>query len=1096
MNNPPRGIDDRLSDLLLAWEESVAAGEPLSAAALCREAPDLLPGLEREIGRLQAIDHFMSGKNDHESANSSRTMGTDEVDGRIPTLPGYEVLEELGRGGMGVVYKARQLSLNRLVAVKTLAGGRWGQPGFVARLRQEALALSRINHRGVVQVIDVIETGHAVSIVLEYVDGDSLARRQCGAPLPPAEAARLTLTIARTLAAVHAQGILHRDIKPGNVLLSHTGEIKISDFGLAKEEGRSDGLTVPGELLGSPAYMAPEQAHGRIAEIGVRTDVYSIGATLYELLTGRPPFQAASHVDILRHVIDVDPVPPRMLNPGIPRDLETLTLKCLEKEPARRFSSADELADELKRFLGGNPIFSRPIGPFDRLWRWCRRRPAAAALVAVSAAAAIVVVTGLSVHYRNLTKYTTELARLNADLSRATTTAQDLQRTAEEHERQAKDGLYASDMDRAAIAWRDADTQGLTELLVRHMPLPNESDRRGFEWWYLRRRATLARQVLLDVGSPVYLLRYSSDRGVLAAAGRDAVVRLFDPGTGEILQELATGQLEVNGVAFSPDGKELGTAGDDGTVRIWDLKTGAERLRIGAHSDKAFVVLFTLDGQRVITCGNDPLIRVFDARSGGAVGTCEGHQESVQNLILADDGKRLLSGGNDHAARIWDLETGRELSRIATTGAVRSLAAAWEKNLLVTGSEAGFVQTWDIRDGRKLAEVKHLDSIESLALDPAGTLLAAGDRSGGIRVWQLNADGAIVSDSLRVWQAHQRITYSLVWSSDGSRLISSGQGGRVVSWRITAEARDAGPFRFTVGNANAFALIPGTDSLLTTAFDARQLIRWDWKTGRQAELLPGDSSTDLRVSPDAKFVVVRRHPPALRVFPLAGLSGQQVPAAPLFDWNPGGTIRGMQFSPDSRAIAVPFQKEGDGDSLDNQTVWLHGSPDFQRSERIPVSGAKTVAFAPNGRRLAVGKDTGLVLWDIAARRTVWERPQTDFSSIAFSPDGKLVVSGGVGRLVIVRDAADGSVRFRLASHRARIDAFAFSPDSRTLATASADGAIKLWNLPTGQELFELRGPGPPCDRLEFADDGKNLLTLVSVPGPDRNEMLVFQAGDE
>ncbi len=466
------------------------------------------------------------------------------------------------------------------------------------------------------------------------------------------------------------------------------------------------------------------------------------------------------------------------------------------------------------------------------------------------------------------------------------------------------------------------------------------------------------------------------------------------------------------------------------------------------------MVLFTVDGRQMITCGNDPRIRVFNSHSGDIVGTLEGHQDTVQSLILADDGKRLVSGGNDHSARIWDIGTGRELSRVATTGAVCSLAAAWDRNLLVTGTEAGFVQTWDIRDGRKLAEVKHLDAIESLALDPAGRLLAAGDRSGGIRVWQLNADGAIVPDSLRVWQAHQRITYSLVWASDGSRLISSGQGGRVISWRVAAEAPDTGPFRFTVGNANAFALIPGTDSLLTTASEQQQLIRWDWKSGSRKELLPGHAYNDLRVSPDAKYVAVRRHPAALQVFLLAEISGRQSPATPLCDWNPGGTIRGMQFSPDSRCIAVPFQKEGTADSLDGQTVWLHGSPDFQNSESIPVSGAKSVAFAPDGRRLAVGKDTGLVVWDVSERRAVWESPQTDFSSIVFSPDGKLVVTGGVGRLVIVRDAADGRVRFRMASHRARIDAFAFSPDSRTLATASVDGAIKLWHVPTGQELFE------------------------------------------
>ncbi|MGE5190858.1 MAG: WD40 repeat domain-containing serine/threonine-protein kinase [Deltaproteobacteria bacterium] len=1095
MNDPVSSHDDRLTELLLVWEEAAAAGQPESAAALCAGSPELAAALQREIDRLQAVDRFMSGGTTAEFGQSQPAADPNVESGRFPSLPGYEVLEELGRGGMGVVYKARQQSLDRLVAVKTLAGGRWGQPGFVSRMRQEALALSRINHPHVVQVIDVVETPDAVSIVLEYVDGESLARRQRVAPVAPAEAAALAQTIARTLAGVHEQGILHRDIKPANVLISRTGDVKISDFGLAKQEGSSEGLTLTGELLGSPAYMSPEQAQGRTAEIGVRTDVYAIGATLYELLTGRPPFHAGSHVETLRQVIESDPVPPRLLNPGFPRDLETVALKCLEKDPARRFSSAGELADELARFLAGKPIRSRPIGSLSRLARWSRRRPAAAALVAVSAAAAIAVVAGLSVHYRNLTKYNNDLTRLNNDLTSATTAAQNLQRIAEEHERQAKDGLYASDMNRAAIAWRDADTQGLAELVDRHIPAANEPDRRGFEWWYLHRLATPAHKVLLQVGSPVYVLCYSPDRRLLAAAGKDAIVRLFDPDTGKVARELATGQIEINGLAFSPDGGDLATAGDDGTVRVWILEEGVERLRIDAHPDKAFQLLYTPDGRQIVTCGDNPVIRVFAADSGSPIRILEGHERTVQSLVLADDGKTLLSASSDGTARTWNLETGGPLSRITATGAVRSLVGAGDRNLIATGSDAGFLQIWNIRDGRKLGEVKHLDAIESLALHPEGRLLAAGDRSGSIRVWPLSAEGEVGPDSLRAWQAHRGTTHALTWSFDGSRLISAGRGGRIIMWSLATAARDAGPSRFTIGKGNSYSLIPGTHSLLTIALEHRSLIRWDWRTGRQEESLIGDRYSDVHVSPDAQFVAVKLQSKALQVFPLAEVFRHPLAEIRLLDWNPGGEIRGAQFSPDSQTVAVPFQPEGTESRPEEQGVWLHGRPGFQRSERVPVPGAKAVAFSPDGGRLALGKDTGLVLWNIHEHRIVWESPQTDFSSVAFSPDGKLVVTGGVGRLVVVRDAEDGRIHFRLASHRARINTFAFSSDSRTLATASADGVIKLWHIPTGQELFELRGPGAACDRLEFAGDNRHLLALISNPGPDRDEILVFQAAD-
>ena len=286
MSHNATKLDERLAELLVEWEESVVAGTPLTPAVLCRECPELVVDLEREIARLQAVDRFMFPPKKGETGAVTRAPGAMSQAAGLPRISGYEVLEELGRGGMGVVYKARQQSLGRLVAMKTLAGSRWSQPGYVDRLRQEAQSLSKINHPNVVKVIDVVDTDHAVSIVLEYVDGESLARKQNGAPLLPRDAAQLMLTLASAIAAVHEQGLLHRDIKPANVLISRTGDVKMTDFGLAKEEGNTTGLTVTGELVGSPGYMAPEQAEGRAGQIDVRTDVYALGATLYEMLTG------------------------------------------------------------------------------------------------------------------------------------------------------------------------------------------------------------------------------------------------------------------------------------------------------------------------------------------------------------------------------------------------------------------------------------------------------------------------------------------------------------------------------------------------------------------------------------------------------------------------------------------------------------------------------------------------------------------------------------------------------------------------------------------------------------------------------------------
>jgi tetratricopeptide (TPR) repeat protein/predicted Ser/Thr protein kinase len=314
-----------------------------------------------------------------------------------PAVPGYEVLGVLGRGGMGVVYQARQTSLRRLVALKMILAGGHASGEQRARFRTEAEAAARLQHPNVVQIHEVGEHDGLPFFCLEFVDGGSLASRLDGTPWPPRQAAQLLETLARAVHAAHQRGIVHRDLKPANVLLAEDGTPKITDFGLAKVLDAA-GPTGSGEIMGTPSYMAPEQT-GRYAHaIGPATDVYSLGAVLYELLTGRPPFKGETPLATVAQVAADEPVPPRRLQPGVPRDLETACLKCLQKEPARRYASALDLGDDLRHFLDGEPIRARPVGPAGRLWRWGRRNPKVAGLLAILAvvvAAATATVTAL-----------------------------------------------------------------------------------------------------------------------------------------------------------------------------------------------------------------------------------------------------------------------------------------------------------------------------------------------------------------------------------------------------------------------------------------------------------------------------------------------------------------------------------------------------------------------------------------------------------------------------------------------------------------------------------------------------------------------------
>jgi tRNA A-37 threonylcarbamoyl transferase component Bud32 len=313
------------------------------------------------------------------------------------TFADYDLLEEAGRGGMGIVFKARHKNLDRIVALKVLRSDGTGEER--KRFDREARAVARLQHPNIVQVYEVGETAGRAFVSLEFVDGQSLAHRLHGTPLPARRAAALVKVLARAMHYAHERGVIHRDLKPANVLLAGTAETpiedciaKVADFGLAKKLD-AQGDTHSGAVLGTPSYMAPEQAEARSATVDRRTDVYGLGAILYELLTGRPPFRADSAVQTLRQVVDAEPVRPRLLNPSVPRDLETVCLKCLEKEPSRRYATALALADDLKRFENSRPVLARPIGALARGWRWCRRNPIPAGLTALLA---LVLIGGLS----------------------------------------------------------------------------------------------------------------------------------------------------------------------------------------------------------------------------------------------------------------------------------------------------------------------------------------------------------------------------------------------------------------------------------------------------------------------------------------------------------------------------------------------------------------------------------------------------------------------------------------------------------------------------------------------------------------------------
>jgi predicted Ser/Thr protein kinase len=448
----------------------------------------------------------------------------------------YELLEEIARGGMGVVYRARQTSLERIVGLKMILAGQFASKQIIQRFRGEVTAAALLQHPNIVAIHDVgIHDGqHYFS--MDYVEGQNLSQLVGIRPLAPAKAARYLKLIAEAIHYAHQQGILHRDLKPSNVLVDASDQPRITDFGLAKRLDGDSSITMTGQMLGSPNFMPPEQASTQRGKVDRHSDVYGLGAILYHLLTARPPFQAESFESVINQVLNTEPVSPRLLNSSVPPDLETICVKCLQKEPSARYQSAQELADELGRFLRNEPIEARPVSRAERAWRWCRRNPA---LTSVGVSLVLVFALG----------FTGTLWQWRRAMHNAQAEAKQRLR--------AEENLYYADMHGAETALDyDGDLGRARELLQAHRPRAGQSDLRGFEWRLLWQRCR---------GDDLYALRGYSNW--------------------------------VNALKFSPDGDTLATRSLDNHLKVWDLTTRTERYTI---TNVTTLGGFTTDGQEFV----------------------------------------------------------------------------------------------------------------------------------------------------------------------------------------------------------------------------------------------------------------------------------------------------------------------------------------------------------------------------------------------------------------------------------------------------------------------------------------------------------------
>ena len=495
-------------------------------------------------------------------------------------IPGVEILSELGRGGMGVVYKSRQTRLNRICALKIMLRGGHSDAEFRARFLVEAETIARLSHPNVVQIYGLGEHEGRPYFEMEFMEGGSLAERLHGTPWSPEPAAKLVEVLARAIGDAHCLGIVHRDLKPANVLLTAEGEPKVGDFGLARSLGSEVRLTHSGQLVGTPCYMAPEQAEAGAQEVGPAADIYSLGAIAYELLTGHPPFRAATTLQTLELVRSREPVPPRDLQPATPRDLQTICLKCLEKEPGKRYATGGDLADDLRRFLNREPIRARPIGYLGRLARWTRRNPIPAGLAGALVVTGLFALTAILWQWRKADALATSLSIANRRSEERRLKAVDAQEQAE---------LAGDEARRLGLAERRERYRSNIAAAAAALQLQNgatagryleaaPAEHRDWEWRHLHSQLDSARAVIAGATPAwgVWQIPVVSPSGTqVASPDKDEhTIKVWDPTTGATINTLRGHEGAVYSLAFSPDGKGLASGSADKTIRLWEPATG------------------------------------------------------------------------------------------------------------------------------------------------------------------------------------------------------------------------------------------------------------------------------------------------------------------------------------------------------------------------------------------------------------------------------------------------------------------------------------------------------------------------------------------
>jgi WD40 repeat protein len=1084
-NGDSAAREQRFEEALAACVEALEAGRDDRADLLARY-PEFAHELAEFFADRDRIDRLAAPP---APAAEMATVGSAEMKadaplGTVRYFGDYELLAEIARGGMGVVYRARQVSLNRVVALKMILAGQLASQEDVQRFRIEAEAAANLDHSNIVPIYEVAEHEGQHYFSMKLVEGGSLASRTL--PLPPGEAAQLLSMVSRAVHHAHQRGILHRDLKPGNILIDGEGQPHVTDFGLAKRVEGSAQQTRTGAIIGTPSYMAPEQARSeKVLTTGA--DVYGLGAILYELLTGRPPFRAATSLDTILQVLEREPEPPRRVNARVDRDLETICLKCLEKEPTKRYGSAEALAEDLERWLSDEPILARPVGGGERLWRWCRRNRGIAAALAGLVASLVVGTLVASLlallASRNADRADREAAQAKENEKQAQDNAlqaeqqrrradekareADLRAEGERRERQraeqalaeARHAAYRTSIGLATAEWRVNHVDRARQVLN---DCPNEH--RHWEWHYLRR---LCEPQVTRLPSSCDCFAFSTDgHWAVTSDGRmdrlEVVARNLATGKETVFRgHSATAKrgdwTTINALTLSPDGARAASATRTGSVdtgapqfKVWETATGKELFSCVGHTAGVYHLAFSPDGKLLASMSPDNWsVRLWDAGNGKPVRTLTG---AGYSLSFSADGRRIASG-----SRVWETETGKEVLNLQGKNAS-----------LLTFSP----------DGTRLA---------GIVSTPRGD--GSRDVDTTVKVWD-----AVKGQELCTYRGHTQYVKCLAWRPDGlalasgthvlmgGHLFASGVPGEIKLWDARTGHELFG-LRGAPGGVADIAFTP--DGRELAVLSAGSLRLWDVSHDPQARTMTGAFLVNYAPSPSLTFGPKGRYlfghgpikpterKPITAVIVWETATGRKVQATPI----EGEPM--ISLHPDGRRFAVPA-----GTAVKVYDPFKGQVLQTFASAKDPVV---TTAFSKDGRHVAAL--SGLPLqplkaqfWELATGREIhppvgwglhlaqyYPRLRTvnvdigegaRFGMVAWNPASPTLAAWPNGVDVLVRDLLKpAKSTLRLVGHRTPIDGVTFSEDGKRVAAVSGD-RVKVWELASGSEVEAPAGLAP------------------------------------